>query len=102
MSPEIWLNKPYDNKSDMWALGCILYELCMLVPPFLANDMNGLALKVKTAPVARISKHYSEDLANLVASLLSTCRCTSQHEVVLVCVCVAVHSGTIARSHSHC
>jgi len=71
MSPEIWLNKPYDSKSDMWALGCLLYELAMLVPPFLANDMNGLAVKVKTTPATRISKHYSDDLAGLVAAMLS-------------------------------
>jgi hypothetical protein len=71
MSPEIWLNKPYDSKSDMWALGCLLYELAMLVPPFLANDMNGLAVKVKTTPASRISKHYSDDLAGLVAAMLS-------------------------------
>jgi NIMA (never in mitosis gene a)-related kinase len=70
MSPEIWMNKPYDARSDVWALGCLVYELAMLSPPFLANDMNGLALKVKTAPAPRISKHYSEDLANLVASML--------------------------------
>jgi serine/threonine protein kinase len=71
MSPEIWSNKPYDQRSDMWALGCLLYELTMLAPPFLANDMNGLSHKVKTAPAPRVSKHYSEDLANLVAALLS-------------------------------
>jgi len=71
MSPEIWSNKPYDQKSDMWALGCLIYELCMLMPPFLANDMNGLAAKVKTAAAPRISKHYSDDLAALVAALLS-------------------------------
>jgi len=45
--------------------------MTMLQPPFLANDMNGLALKVKTSPAPRISKHYSDDLANLVAALLS-------------------------------
>lgn len=50
MSPEIWNNKPYDGKSDIWAMGCLLYELAMLVPPFLANDMNGLALKVSDCP----------------------------------------------------
>ena len=70
MSPEIWANKPYDAKSDVWAVGCLIYELCMLSPPFLANDMNGLAAKIKTTSAPRVSKHYSEDLANLVALLL--------------------------------
>jgi serine/threonine protein kinase len=70
MSPEIWSNKPYDAKSDIWAVGCLLYELTMLQPPFLANDMNALAQKIKTTTAPRISKHYSEDLANLVASML--------------------------------
>ena len=27
MSPEIWSNKPYDGSSDIWALGCLIYEL---------------------------------------------------------------------------
>lgn len=71
MSPEIWGNRPYDQKSDMWALGCLLYEMCMLMPPFLASDMHSLAHKVKTAPAPRVSKHYSDDLANLIALLLS-------------------------------
>ena len=30
MSPEIWHNRPYDAKSDMWALGCLVYEMTML------------------------------------------------------------------------
>jgi len=30
MSPEVCENKPYTFKSDVWALGCVLYELCTL------------------------------------------------------------------------
>ena len=38
-SPEVWKDLPYDYKSDIWSLGCILYELCVLIPPFKAEDM---------------------------------------------------------------
>jgi serine/threonine protein kinase len=33
-SPELFKNKPYNHKSDIWALGCILYELCTLKHAF--------------------------------------------------------------------
>lgn len=45
-SPEVWQDQPYDQKSDMWSLGCVLYEICTLQPPFKANDMDGLFKKV--------------------------------------------------------
>ena len=45
-SPEVWKDNPYDEKSDVWSLGCVLYEMCALKPPFTANDMNGLYKKV--------------------------------------------------------
>lgn len=38
-SPEIWKDQPYDKKSDIWSLGCVLYEAISLKPPFRANDM---------------------------------------------------------------
>jgi serine/threonine protein kinase len=34
MSPELMQGKAYDSKSDIWALGCLIYELCALKPPF--------------------------------------------------------------------
>ena len=30
LSPELCEDVPYSSKSDVWALGCILYELCTL------------------------------------------------------------------------
>ena len=52
MSPEIWMNKSYSDKSDMWSLGCVVHEMCALRPPFVAKDIRGLSHKVRTAPVS--------------------------------------------------
>ena len=46
MSPELFKNKPYSYKSDVWALGCVLYEMCNLRHAFDAQSINGLAVKI--------------------------------------------------------
>ena len=46
LSPEICENKPYNNKSDVWAMGCVLYELCTLKHAFDAGNVRGLAMKI--------------------------------------------------------
>ena len=45
-SPEVWKDLPYDTKSDIWSLGCVLYEITTLKTPFRADDMEGLYKKV--------------------------------------------------------
>lgn len=37
MSPELFNNKPYNHKSDIWALGCVLYEMAALTHAFDAD-----------------------------------------------------------------
>lgn len=46
MSPELFKNKPYSYKSDVWAFGCVLYEMCNLRHAFDAQSINGLAVKI--------------------------------------------------------
>ncbi len=46
MSPEVCENKPYTFKSDVWALGCVLYELCTLQHAFSASNLLGLVYKI--------------------------------------------------------
>ena len=69
-SPEIWKDQPYDHKSDIWSLGCVLYEMCALKPPFRADDMEGLFNKVTMGIYPRIPHHYSQELSSTISSLL--------------------------------
>ncbi|EAR99285.2 plant dual-specificity MAP kinase kinase family domain protein (macronuclear) [Tetrahymena thermophila SB210] len=69
-SPEVWKDQPYDAKSDIWSLGCVLYEMTTLKPPFRAEDMEGLYKKVIRGYYPRIPPHFSQDLANVIRALL--------------------------------
>ena len=69
-SPEVWKDKPYDNKSDVWSLGCVLYEMITLRPPFRAQDMEGLFNKVCKGQYSRIPERFSDDLFQVIQFLL--------------------------------
>ena len=70
LSPEICQNKAYDEKSDVWSLGVIIYELITLNKPFDSQSQMGLFMKIlkgKPAPIINTIKHsYSQKLINLV------------------------------------
>ncbi|XP_076354780.1 uncharacterized protein LOC143249195 [Tachypleus tridentatus] len=69
LSPEICDNKPYNNKSDIWALGCVLYELSTLKHAFEAKNMKNLVLKIIRGSYPPVPPHYSYDLRNLINQL---------------------------------
>lgn len=69
-SPEVWKDEQYNFKSDIWSLGCVIYELITFSPPFQAEDMQGLFKKVIKGNYPRIPKTYSKDLSNLIKLLL--------------------------------
>lgn len=71
-SPEVWRDEPYDTKSDIWSLGCVLYEFINLKPPFRARDMEGLFKKVTRGYYSRINKNYSSELSDLLKCLIKT------------------------------
>lgn len=70
MSPEICQNKPYSFKSDVWSLGCIVYELCALKRAFEASNLLSLVSKITEAEVEQIPTVYSKELSVLIHSML--------------------------------
>ena len=71
LSPEICQEKPYNQKSDIWSLGCILYELVTLKHAFDANSMKGLVLKILRGSYPSIPSTYSNDLRDLIQEMLT-------------------------------
>lgn len=70
LSPEICEEKPYNTKSDIWALGCILYEMATFKPPFTSNNQGGLILKILQGSYESIPKIYSNNLKKMISYLL--------------------------------
>lgn len=71
LSPEICNNTGYNNKSDIWALGCILYELCTLQHVFDAQNLKLLVVRILDGKYKPINnKQYSKKLSDLVQWML--------------------------------
>lgn len=70
MSPEICQNQPYSYKSDVWSLGCVLYELCTLEHAFKSNNLLNLVYKIVHEDPDPISTKYSSDMQNLINLLV--------------------------------
>ena len=70
-SPELCQNKPYNNKSDIWSLGCILYEMCTAKHPFTGSSMQSLMSRIVKGSFNPIPSSYSSDIRLLLDSLLA-------------------------------
>eukprot|EP00727_Mastigamoeba_balamuthi_P002035 m51a1_g11829 putative -related protein kinase 2 (692) ;mRNA; f:434179-436828 len=100
ISPEIWRKLPYNEKSDVWSLGCVLYEMCTFRHPFTATSPKELSAKIlrgKYAPVVG----YSKDMCSMIDCLL--CVDTSRRpniNGVLAHPAMVARFPNIDRSHS--
>jgi serine/threonine protein kinase len=70
MSPELFKNKPYSYKSDVWGLGCVIYEMCNLRHAFDAQSLNGLAMKIMKGAYPPTTPFYSKGLRDLISRML--------------------------------
>lgn len=71
-SPEVWNNAAYSSQSDMWSLGCCLYEMLTLRTPFQADDMDQLYERVTRGDFAAVDNSYSSELRAMLHMLLTT------------------------------
>ena len=69
-SPEIWSDKPYDYKCDIWSVGCIVYEMCQLRPPFKGTSLKELCENVQKGKYDDIPSYYSQELSYVISKFL--------------------------------
>lgn len=71
MSPEVCENKPYTCKSDIWSLGCLIYELACLRHPFDGTSFLALVMSILKEDPTELPSCYSNELKHLVLSMLA-------------------------------
>nr|XP_046261277.1 NIMA-related kinase 12 [Scatophagus argus] len=70
LSPELCQDVPYSSKSDIWALGCLLYEICALRPPFAATNLLSLFFKITKGEYDPVDNVYSDNISSLIHTML--------------------------------
>lgn len=70
MSPEVCESKPYSYASDVWSLGCVLYEMLALRHAFDAPNILTLILKIVQQDFAPVPPHYDAEVSDLLRKLL--------------------------------
>ena len=69
-SPEIWEDKPYNFKSDIWSIGCILYQMAALDMPFRGKNIKEVYYNLKNIIIPSLPEIYSEELMIMIKKLL--------------------------------
>lgn len=64
-------NKPYSAKSDIWSLGCLLYELTTLKHAFEGNSMSALVVNILRGRFSPVPSRFSIHLRSLIRSMLA-------------------------------
>lgn len=70
LSPELCQDVPYSSKSDIWALGCLLYEICSLRPPFAATNLLSLFYKITKGDYSPVPDMYSDNISSMIQIML--------------------------------
>lgn len=97
MSPELCLAKPYGKPNDVWALGCVLYELLSLRTPFGGPGvgLSAMVQRIVKGHYTPLPAHCSPTMALLVRLMLQACVPSAPFSFTgppshAVCVCACV------------
>jgi len=71
-APEVWMERPYGLKSDIWSLGCVLYEMVTLRCPFREDNMVKLYNKVLVGEYKKIPNNFSEELNWIIEQMINS------------------------------
>jgi serine/threonine protein kinase len=71
VAPEVWENQKYSEKSDMFSIGVVLYELITFTRPFDGDNLPDVRKQILNANVPQLPSNICEELKNIVLSLLS-------------------------------
>ncbi|XP_051931186.1 NIMA-related kinase 12 [Hippocampus zosterae] len=71
LSPELCQDVPYSCECDIWALGCLLYEICALTPPFAASNLLSLFCKITKGEYEPVPELYSPNISSLIQRMLN-------------------------------
>ena len=98
ISPELCEGKPYNAKSDVWALGCVLYEMCTLKRAFEAPTLPALVLKIMRGNFQPLPVHYSPGWVRCTDSIYTVTLYSDQLKVKTI-GCVNSTRGPKAYGH---
>ena len=70
LSPELCEGRPYNRKSDVWALGCIMYEMATFRHAFDATNLPALVMSIVQGQYSPVSQMYSDELRDAIAACL--------------------------------
>ncbi|NXO33194.1 NEK11 kinase, partial [Locustella ochotensis] len=71
MSPEVLKHQGYNTKSDIWSLGCILYEMCCMNHAFTGENFLSVVLKIVEGETPSLPDIYPSKLNAVLCSMLS-------------------------------
>ena len=71
-APEVWMEKPYGLKSDIWSLGCVLYEVISLHCPFRGENVVELYNKILIGEYSRIPNKFSDELNWIIEHMINS------------------------------